>query len=123
METVTVSKERLIATLQENRDKHRAQFEEALAGWHKAVIEHLEGAVEEARAGKRFRTTFHLPQPQDHTSEYSEIMAAVEWETADEIELDRGEFRQFVLDEWGWKRDFMTTNSMYLTGGEGWQAS
>lgn len=114
MEVITVNKAELLEKLKENRNKHRQQFEKALAGWQDTVLEKLKSAVAEAEAGKRFRTSFHLPQPSDHTDEYDEIIAAVEWETSDEIRLGRSEFRQFVLDEWGWKRDFMLTSARYI---------
>ena len=119
METVLVSKDKLLKKMRENRAKHREQFEAALAGWQQTVLEALEQAVEDARDGKKYPTAFHLPQPQDHTDEYTDAIEAIEWNEEEQIELDRHEFRQFVRDDWGWKRDFLTSNSAYMSK-SGW---
>ncbi len=113
MDTVTVDRTELLATLTKNRDEHRQQFETALRGWRKEVLFALRRAVADAEQGKQFRTSVQLPQPSDHTDDYEEIIQVVMWSIGDEITLSRMEFRQFVLDEWGWKHDFLATNSMY----------
>lgn len=113
MDSVTVNCANLLEKLKINQEAHRQQFEAALAGWRAEVLAALRRAVIDAEQGKRFRTSIQLPQPSDHTDDYKEIIQAVTWSTRDEITLTRSEFRQFVLDEWGWKHDFIATNSMY----------
>ncbi len=113
MKKVKVSKSRLIESMTKNRENHRKIFLEALDGWKKKVIEELEKSVADARDGKQFRTSLHLPQPTDHTSDYDTVIAMAEMSVDDDIELDHVEFLRYVRDEWGWKEDFLSTSSLY----------
>lgn len=116
MQLITVTKEKLLVKMRENRDLHRKQFEEALNGWQERVLAELEKAVSDAKKGLKFTTSFNLPRPSDHTSEYDEIIEQVEWNEEEQIDLDLNSFNQFVRDDWGWKRDFITTNAFYTHG-------
>ena len=113
MEHVLISREKLLSKLKENRESHRQLFEEALGGWRERVLAQLEVAVEDARAGMKFVTHINLPQPIDHTAEYDNIISQVEWHEEDQIELDLRSFNQFILDDWGWKADFLQNATMY----------
>ena len=55
MHSVVVDCQKLLETVKANRDKHRAQFEEAQVGYRKAVIKELDKWLQEARDGKQIR--------------------------------------------------------------------
>ncbi|MDA1194689.1 MAG: hypothetical protein O2894_05850 [Planctomycetota bacterium] len=112
-ECVLVSKEALLTKLKSNRDTHREKFLEALAGWQKQVINALERAVEEAKAGRKFRTHISLPQPSDHTSDYDDIIEALEWQQGADVLLDRTDFTRYVRNEWRWSTDFASSVRSY----------
>jgi hypothetical protein len=112
--TVRVRRLDVLDKLKSNRDGHRETFEEALEGFHKAVVLHLTQALKDAKAGKRYTTAVHLPQPQDHTRDYDRTIAMLAMSLDEELELTSLEFAQFVLDDWGWKGDFITTASNYI---------
>lgn len=111
--TVTVKKEELLAALQENRATHRDIFEEAVDGWRTKAIELLEQRVEEVRKGKMLTVLVQLPVPEDHTADYDRAIRMVTMEVSDEIELDEREFSELVMDDWGWKRQWVQTASAY----------
>lgn len=113
MREVTISKDKLLKKLRENKDKHAAIFEEALEGWKKRVIEEIEKSLEDARAGRKFRTLIRLPQPENHVRDYASIIEQVEWHEAEVIVLDFRQFERFVRDNWGWTDDFLRTSSPY----------
>lgn len=113
MQTVRVSKDSVLEKLKSNRDGHRAIFEEALDGYHKVVTEHLEQALADARANKQYTTYLALPEPQDHTRDYDRVIALVDMSLDKELELTLIEFSQYVLDDWGWKGDFIGTANIY----------
>jgi hypothetical protein len=113
LSTVRVSKATLLEKLKANRDKHRSVFEEAIEGYHKAVVEALEKALADAKAGKKYTPTVFLPEPEDHTDDYDRIIAMLEMSLDDELELPQREFSQYALDDWGWKHDFINTASAY----------
>lgn len=113
MKTVKVSKGELLDALKKNREDHRAVFLEAQTNYRVRVIEELDKALEEARSGRQYRTNLHLPPPIDMTKEYDRVMAMLGMSVDDVIELSDGEFRQFVLDDWSWRQQFITANSTY----------
>jgi hypothetical protein len=39
--------------------------------------------------------------------------SAIELAEAERITLSEVEFSQYVLDEWGWREDFLSTNAAY----------
>lgn len=113
MEHVLIERGKLLIKLRENRENHRRIFEDALEGWKERVLEQLETALEDAKAGRKFITHINLPQPIDHTAEYDNIISQIEWHEEDQIELDLRSFNQFILDDWGWKADFLQNATMY----------
>ena len=114
MDTVLISKDKLLVKVKKNRDLHRETFESALKGWEKRVLEELKKAIEDAKKGLEFRTYFNLPQPTDHTPEYDAVIEQIEWSETDQIELDFHQFNQFIRDDWGWKQDFLSNTAMYV---------
>jgi hypothetical protein len=112
-QTVRVRRLEVLKKLQENRDGHRDIFEDALEGFHTAVVAQLTQALKDAKAGKKYTTSIHLPQPMDHTRDYDRCIAMLDMSLDEELELTSVEFAQFVLDDWGWKGDFITTSANY----------
>jgi len=113
MKEVLVSKAKLLAKLRSNRAEHREIFLDALAGWQDQVTRALEKAVEEAKIGKKFCTEINLPRPEDHTSDYDVAIEEVIWSVSNSVTLTLFEFRNFVLDDWGWKPDFIKSSASY----------
>jgi hypothetical protein len=113
MSTVRVDRAKVLEKLVVNREGHRAVFEEALDGFHAAVIEHLDKALADAKKGKSYTTAIYLPEPQDHTRDYDRVIALLEMSLDEQLELSDREFAQFVLDDWGWKGDFIATATNY----------
>lgn len=117
MEGVTVKRNELLQTVKENRDEHRAVFEKAQEGYRAKAIELLDQRLEEARQGGQIDTSFSLPVPQDHTADYDRVIKMLEMSVDEQIELDEDYFAQYIMDDWSWKRQFVTTNAFYMGAG------
>lgn len=114
LDTVRVKKDDLLAALKENKDEHRRIFTEAIDAWHKRVIERLEELVAQAKRGpESVELVVRLPRPADHTKEYERVIKMVELSQDDEFELTQQDFAQFVMDEWGWQRDFLAASAQF----------
>lgn len=113
MEAVTVKRETLVEKVKANRDEHRAIFEEAIEGYRKRAIELLDSQIENLKAGKRERVQISLPYPTDHTDDYDRVLAMLDMHTEAKIEIPEHYFRQYVLDDWAWQREFLTTSANY----------
>lgn len=116
MREVTVNREDLRKRVQENRDHHREVYEKAMLGYTKAAIKFFEEQLARALSGKTFQRMFPEPMPSDHTDDYDNVLDMLDMSVEDNITLGELEFRQYVRDEWGWKREFTATSSNYIGG-------
>ena len=113
MREIRVTKSELVEKITANRAAHRAIFEEAVEGYRKMGVELLEAHIKEILAGKIPQINVRLVAPEDHTSDYDRVLAMLEMSLDDEILIDEERFASYVLDDWHWKRQFLTTNSSY----------
>ncbi len=111
----TVNREKLIETLQTNLRQHRTIFEEALEGYRVKAIENLEAHIGLLKQQKKkpIRLNLHMPLPEDHSSDYEEAIGLLKMSEDQTIRLSNEDFRAYVLDEWGWRSQFIGSNSMY----------
>lgn len=115
MEVVKVKKSELLAKLRHNRSEHREVFDEASGVFRKEVIKMLDQRLADAKAGKRIKLRIELVQPMDQTAEYDQAIAMCEMSVDDEIELSHENFRNYVLDRWHWRDQFLASSARYST--------
>lgn len=113
MNTVTISKKKLLAELEKNKKEHKLIYDEALHGWQSEVTLSLTEALDKAMNNVEFITFLDIPKPENHLNEYSEIIDRVTWHEDDVIILDLREFNQFVRDSWDWMPHFLNTAVNY----------
>jgi len=103
----------LLESLRVNRETHRETFEEAQMGYREAMIEELDRMLADAKAGNSIRRMVTMPEPQDHTSDYDVAIRMLEMCVDDVVEITVDDFERLVMDEWGWKTDWVNTTSNY----------
>lgn len=113
MDAIKVKKSELLETVQKNRDNHRKIFLEAQEGYRVAAIAELDKMLTEAKQGKQIRRSLALTEPVDQTRDYDRVIRMLEMSQDEIIELQEHDFMQYVLDDWGWKRQFLLSNSVY----------
>lgn len=113
MRPVNVNRQQILDTLKANRAAHRTIFEEAIEGYRAEVIKQLEAHIDEVKSGKPKRTYISIPMPEDHTSDYDDAIGLLELTPDDKIELDMETYKAFYQDNWGWKMQFLMSNSGY----------
>ena len=114
--TINVDKVRLLATLEANKTAHAAAYAKARAGYLKVSVMSLEDKLSKIIRGETasdYRWSLDAP-PEDHTGDYEDVIAMMQWSTSDTIELTQTQFKQYVQDDWGWKDSWVTSNTAYL---------
>lgn len=111
--TVTVEVQQLLIALRANRQGHNAEYQKAKAGYLKVTAEKLSDYLQKLADGELVVVRVLDNPPEDHTREYDEAIAMMEWAQESTIELTQAQFRQYVLDDWGWKEQWVTSNSVY----------
>lgn len=114
MHKITVSKDDLLETLIENKRKHRETYAEACEAYSEQMAKYLDRLADLFADGEMPTVDLHrYPRPQQFLDEYDEAIQMLEWHSEDEITLTNPEFKQFVMDEWGWKGQFAATSLAY----------
>lgn len=116
MDKVKVNRTELLGKLRENRDNHKAEYEEAMAGWEVKIVEAFDKALGRVEEGdfSDLNPALSLPKPQHHMKDYDLVIRMLEMSVDDNIEIEMHDFNQYVMDEWSWKAGFALTNSSYL---------
>ena len=116
LRTVRVQKARLVEQLTTNRDRHQRMVQEAIAGYQAQLISVLSQKLEAAKKKQPVDHALGLVVPADHSAEYDQALAIMDWEQADTVELSLEDFRRYALDEWCWKAEFAGVHSRYIGG-------
>lgn len=116
MRQVTVRTDELKVRLKANRATHRAQYEKAIEGWARECLQTLQQDIDALRNGVRRRLTLMDPMPEDHTADYDCVLAMLEMSVDENQVLEHAVFRQYVLDDWQWKHNWVASNSKYNIG-------
>lgn len=112
--SIKVDKNRLIERLQEHRDRHQREYQEAVGGYKSRLVFALQRMLEAAKRKEDVSHTIDLEIPKDHTNEYETALAIMEWEQDDILHLTQGEFERYALDAWPWKKRFMQIHAGYI---------
>jgi hypothetical protein len=110
---IKAEKKIILEKMKNNRDKHREVFLKAIDGFREEAVSLLEKGITNLKKGKSVDLTIYLPEPQDHTRDYNRIIGMIEMDERDVVELTEGEFSQYILDDWRWKREWVETVSNY----------
>jgi hypothetical protein len=115
MHTVKIQATKLLGIVKENRQKHIADYEEAMTGYRRSLADELNKKLADLAAGGIPDPHSKLPIPSSHEKEYNSAILKLELTSDDIVELEHQEFQQFVMDEWAWKAVTDSVNSMYKT--------
>lgn len=116
MYDVKVNKAELLGILRTNKEKHIAEFKEAVEDFKKAVTKIAEDNLKLVQTGdltEIAKVRSNPPKPTSYEDSYTRAIRMLELSVDEVIELDASTFSQLVLDEWQWKQAFSTSNSTY----------
>lgn len=129
IKTVTVNREKLLLTLNENLKTHKELFTEAMAGYEDAKLTKMSNLATATSQATRENTQSnrkavheayadyaHLSRPQDNSESYELAIEIMKWETEEKIELNINDFQCYVRDRWNWKDAFKGSISTYAAG-------
>lgn len=136
-----VDREKLIYTLEENREKHIREYEEAMGGYRETLLERMDKATEDAKAKLARRherlkekissmsdqdiekqcdyftvveaVVVEMKVPRSFAKEYDAAIDMAKWDVRQTLELTHAEFTCFVRDQWEWKSEFDAVSTMY----------
>ena len=113
MKSVRIDRDDLLSKVQQNADNHKAEFDQAFEGFRRKMRERLEEHLVMLGRGETPPITIGLVVPRDHSDDYQQVISMLTLSVDDVIELEHHEFAQYVMDDWGWKPEHMTTSALY----------
>ena len=115
MKSIKAKVSELLDILKNNRTLHYSIFIAAQKVYRSEVIRRLDKALQDAKDGKEFPGSIHIPAPEDHTRDYDRVIRMLELSTEDVIELEEREVEVYVMDRWSWSHNWAASNFQYLT--------
>jgi len=110
----------LARKLETNRAQHFQDYREALGTYHRKLKEELECKIVElamAPGNPGFPTPVsghsRLAVPEEHLEDYDRMLSMLALTTQTEIELTEHQYREYILDEWDWRRSFVSNTLSY----------
>jgi hypothetical protein len=113
MKTV-MDRKKLLGIVKHNRQEHAKTYKEAREAYRQKGIELLQKLITKLEAGEDIKPYLNLPIPEDHTEDYDRTIEMLEHDVREQIELEENEFSQYVLDNWAWKQNWLTTTASYI---------
>ena len=116
MHSVKINRLELLKIVQTNRQKHIADFDEAVEDYKKAAIKLAEANLALAQTGdveSIIKMRSAPDRPRSYEKEYGRGIRMLELSVEEVIEVAEDVFNQLVLDEWAWKNSFTATTASY----------
>jgi len=110
---IKAKRDDVLAALTKNRETHAAVVKEARVGYVQKAWEALSAKLEALASGRVVALSFALQVPIDQTKVYDTAIEMMKLHQEETVELDAGQVRNLMLDEWDWTDQFYATNSMY----------
>jgi hypothetical protein len=116
MKSVKLDRDELLEIVRENKEKHVADYREAVADYKKVAVALAKENLALARTGRLedIAKMKALPlAPTSYEDSYNRAIRMLELSVDELIELEEQVFNQLVLDEWHWKQMFSSMNATY----------
>lgn len=115
MNSVKMNRLELLKIVKENATKHVSDYDEAVIDYKAGVVKVAKSNLKIANAGELDKFVFLKmpPLPVNYADNYSRAIRMLELSIEDVIEVEEHVFNQLVLDEWGWKQQFVAQSALY----------
>lgn len=117
MHAVKINRLELLEIVRTNKEKHIAEFNEAVEDYKKAVIKVAETNLALAQTGDLDKISKNIrsspSRPSSYEKEYGRGIRMLELSVEEVIDVTEDVFNQLVLDEWSWKNSFTATSASY----------
>jgi hypothetical protein len=112
--TIEVNIATLLGSLEKSRAQHVKDYAKAKKGWQKLLHTELTNKLLALENGGKLSLHIENQKPESHLDEYDEAIEMLSYAANPTIVLTTQQFRQFVKDDWDWKRHWVASTSTYI---------
>ncbi len=119
MNAIKMNRLELLEIVKQNKEKHIAEFIEAVADYKALVLKVAQANLKLAKTEdlEEFKKMKAMPSsPTSYEDSYRRAIRMLELSVEEIIEVEEDVFNQLVLDEWSWKRGFTAATMSYKAG-------
>lgn len=112
--TIKVKKSDLIDKINENKNLHIAEYNNAVILYKEEALKQLNALINATNNGD-LEIKLNLVTPVNNVENYDKIIEMFTWEVDDIVELSQDEFLEYVQDETDFARSAKFSNAMYVS--------
>lgn len=116
MNSVKMNRKELLKIVKDNQKKHVTEYNESVEDYKTGVAKLAKANLKLANSGDltQIASMKKIPTaPVSYEDNYTRAIRMLELSVEDVIEVEEHIFNQLVLDEWGWKQQFVASASLY----------
>lgn len=118
MRKVEVKRDEVLKRIEDNLQKHVADYKEAVVGYKQEslkLLDELRKKVNDNLPDNSPMVPLYLALdlPVSHENDYKQVIEMLKMSVQDTVTLESDEFACYVMDQWKWKQAFTATNSRY----------
>jgi hypothetical protein len=113
MQNITISVNKLMDIVKENKIKHDYIFDTAVSGYWVKAEEVLKGKLAQVQKKEEINNYLNLSYPSNHSDDYERVIRMLELTTDDKVNLTAKEFDNYVRNQWDWRNAFLLNYSGY----------
>lgn len=115
--TFKFNKKDILEKLRSNLDKHKREYRELVEKNNLLLFGEIKNVLSQCKEGKEYPDFTKFDQirkvtPEDHTSEYEQMISILDMMVEDQITLTAAEFDCYVNDNWKWTDIFVSYKKM-----------
>ena len=111
LQETNIDRSKLTTTLKDNLKDHIEIYDLALATWRDEYSKYVADFAKKVKAGD-FKVSFSPPtKPSSYAKKYEDVISQLDMSSDQVIKLDATEFKNYILDEWGFSASFYNSVS------------
>ncbi len=113
LKIIKVKTNELLTKVIDNRDAHKAEYEEALQGFMIDCRVRLKKELASLNKGLLPDKHLYFEAPENHTDDYDTVIDMLEMSVDEELEITVEQFQRYARDKWDWTDNFKQLSAVY----------
>lgn len=116
MQSIRVSKNKVLDILHTNRAKHISDYQIAFSKFREEVIAEMEKNLAIARdpASREIPLYINIQPPQTFEGSYNTAIEMLDMSEDPEVVLSQRDFLAYIKDEWEWRQSYLLSNTKFM---------